>query len=155
MNARASRIDAFWSRVTVGPGCWEHSGSVGSHGYPQATHPSTGKSVPAHQVGWLVQSGYEARPMFVLHECNNKKCVRAGHGHLYLGDHVKNMDDMAKAGHPRRKLSDADVRRIRSSRLPQRQLAACLGVSQRSISNVQKFVTYRYERPEVAPEEEP
>lgn len=134
----------FWKRVTKTGGCWLHSGSIGSHGYPQATLPNKRMSYPAHRVSWLLQVGEIPPGQFVLHGCDNKRCVRVGGGHLYLGDHKQNMADMARVGHPRRKLTASQVRMIRTSALPQRTLAQQLGVNQATIANVRNRKVYRF-----------
>ena len=131
----------FWSRVTKGEGCWVHSGSFGSHGYPQATGHN-GQSGPAHRLSWILHNGDIGEGLFVCHRCNNKLCVRPDH--LYLGTHKQNMDDMAKAGHPNRLLTYEAVQAARSSGKPIRQLARELGVSQKAVQLFMRGVTYRY-----------
>lgn len=135
----------FWSKVTKGPGCWEHSGSFGSHGYAQATGLD-GRATTAHRVAWILEHGSEPLPkqVFVRHLCSNpsKRCVRPDH--LAIGSHQDNMDDMARVGHPRRKLTDEQVRMVRSSPKPSRALARELEVSQVVIQNVRRKRTYRY-----------
>lgn len=133
--------ELFWSRVTKTDGCWTHSGSLGSHGYPQAT--GFGRySEPAHRVSWLIHHGSIPAGLFVCHRCNNRLCVRPDH--LYVGTHKQNMDDMARVGHPRRKLTEDNVREIRSSRDASTRLAARMGVTQRVVWMVRQGLTYRH-----------
>lgn len=141
MDKRHHLLALLLSRVTEGPECHVHSGSKGSHGYPQATGPQ-GYSGPAHRMRWLLEVGEIPAGTMVLHNCNNKRCVRLDH--LRLGSHIENMDDVSRAGHPRRKLSNEDAVFIRLSGLPIRQLARRFGVSQRLIHGVVRGLTYRH-----------
>jgi hypothetical protein len=77
-----------------------------------------------------------------------KLCVRPEH--LFAGSHRANMDDLArKCRHPRRTLTTADVlviRELLARRVPQRDIAARFGLSQRSVHNIVHGLTYRYDR---------
>ena len=110
MDKRHHLLALRLSRVTEGPECHVHSGSKASHGYPQATGLDT-RSAPAHRVRWLLEVGEIPAGMMVLHNCNNKQCVRLDH--LRLGSHVENMDDVARVGHPCRKLTDEQAAFVR------------------------------------------
>lgn len=135
------RSELFWKRVVTGPGCWTHSGSKGSHGYPQATRLN-GQTGLAHRVSWEINVGDIPAGMFVCHKCNNRECVRPSH--LYVGTHKENMDDMARVGHVRRKLTNEQARLVRSDTRAHRAIAAEYGVSQKTIQNIKEGVTYRY-----------
>jgi hypothetical protein len=133
-----TREDRFWKKVIKQPsGCWEHQGSIGSHGYPQAQ-----PSGLAHRESWKMHNGEIQSGMMVLHNCNNKRCVNPEH--LRLGTHKENMDDVCKVGHPRRKLSDDDILEIRKSTEPLRARARRFGVSQKAIQNITRGITYRH-----------
>lgn len=136
--------ELFWKRVTKSDdadGCWTHSGSLGSHGYPQATG-FRGYSEPAHRVSWYIHNGAVEGGLFVCHRCNNRMCVRPDH--LYAGTHKQNMDDMARAGHPNRKMTEETVRLVRTSKAPMLTLARAIGVDPKTIDNVRRGVTYRH-----------
>lgn len=117
-----------------------HTGSLGSHGYPQATSLRN-RSEPAHRVHWLLVKGPIPQGQMVLHRCNNKHCVNLEH--LYLGTHVENMDDVAKVGHPKRKLSSEQVAEARAPGSG-KAVARRLGVSEKAIWNIRQGVTYRH-----------
>ena len=133
-----------------GPGCWEHPGSFGSHGYAQATGLD-GRSTTAHRVAWLLERGVIERGQVVRHLCSNrsKRCVRPDH--LAVGTHVENMDDLARAGHSRRALTAEQVREIRRGERPRRELAREYGVSQRTVQNARNGLTYRYPEARIPP----
>jgi hypothetical protein len=65
----------------------------------------------------------DAGDAFICHHCDNPACVRPDH--LFKGDHVENMRDMANKGrgnftsgerHQNAKISDAQVEEIRARR---------------------------------------
>jgi hypothetical protein len=129
--------ERFWKKVTKREnGCWEHSGSLGSHGYPQAQ-----PSGLAHRESWKMHHGSIPPGMMVLHNCN-KPCVNPDH--LRIGTHKENMDDVSKVGHPRRKLTSDQAAQIRSSVKPIRAIAREYGVSQRTIQQIVRGLTYRH-----------
>jgi hypothetical protein len=63
---------------------------------------------------------------------------------LYDGDHVQNMDDMAKVGHVRRKLTNNQARQVSESSESDAAMALRFGVSQRAIWNIRHGITYRH-----------
>lgn len=131
-----TRGQRFWARVTVGDGCWIHGGAIGSHGYPQFCGGT------AHRWSWALNVGPIPLGVFVLHSCNNKKCVRPDH--LRLGSHQDNMDDIGRVGHPSRGVTRAEAEKIRASAEPQRNLAKKYGISQRAVFNIKSGKTYKF-----------
>ena len=131
-------------KVTEGPECHVHSGSLGSHGYPQATGMN-GRSGPAHRVRWELERGPIPTELVVRHTCNNKLCVNFAH--LSLGTHRDNMDDMSRAGHPNRKLSAEEVVQARTLPGSQAHVGRLLGVSQKTIWQIRHGVNYRHVGP--------
>ena len=123
----------FWTKVdrrfAVGA-CWEWLGSM-SGGYGQIQFQ--GKVERAHRVSYLLFVGPIADGLWVLHQCDNKKCVRPDH--LRLGTREENAREAVERGrmatgdrnaarlYPERvrrgvdqtnsKLTDDDVRAIR------------------------------------------
>src|SRR6185503_243782 len=92
-------------------GCWLWLLSFGNHGYGNA---SLGKRVmTAPRASYIAHYGSVPDGLWVLHRCNNKACVNPEH--LYAGTHQQNMDDVARVGHPRRKLTEDNVRFVRAS----------------------------------------
>ena len=80
--------------------------------------------------------------MMVLHNCNNKLCVRLDH--LRIGTHKENMDDMARVGHVNRKLTDDQASLVRASSESVSELARRFGVDPVVIVNIRSGKTYRY-----------
>lgn len=81
----------------------------------------------------------------VLHRCDNPPCCNPGH--LFIGTDADNAADKARKGrvapnhgmlNGRAKLTEADVKAIRSSRSTYRKLAAQYGVSFGLIGHVKR-----------------
>lgn len=105
-----------------------------------------GKQHLSHRISWEVHRGAIPDGMFVCHRCDNPSCINPEH--LFLGTHLANMADMSHKGrrrgitavfgerHGRAKITDADVRAIRSSGTSAKALALEYGVSDRQIRHI-------------------
>ena len=103
--------DRLWSRVVVADsGCWEFQGGRYKSGYGKIM--VDGKESTAHRVSWILSNGNIPRGFQVLHDCDNRICINPAH--LFLGTHADNMRDKINKGRQFRKLSDEQVRDIRS-----------------------------------------
>ncbi len=70
--------ERFWSRVKKSkPGCWE---------WPTTQRMS--------RMAFRLSRGHIPEGLWVLHTCNNPRCVRPDH--LFLGTAYDNMQDMAR-----------------------------------------------------------
>jgi hypothetical protein len=73
--------------------CWIWRGSRLAKGYGRIHF--SGKHNKAHRAAWTIFHGTIPDGMLVLHKCDNPLCVRGGEdGHLFLGSHQDNADDM-------------------------------------------------------------
>jgi hypothetical protein len=127
----------FWAKVNVaGPDeCWVWIAARNTRGY--GTFRWEGRTASAHRVSYEIHNGSIPEGMSICHTCDNRWCVNPAH--LFLGTHAQNMADMKSKNravghmgekHPSAKLTDDDVRAIRtdtSSTL--KELAARYGVS--------------------------
>lgn len=117
--------EIFWSHVDKSGAHWIWVGSRNENGY--GTFAVDGRSMLAHRVAWFIQHGSIPPDLDVLHKppCALPPCVR----HLYLGTHLKNMDDRraaqthCKRGHLR--TSNNTIERMGQNGYVQRHCSEC------------------------------
>lgn len=148
-----------------GGSCWIWPKAKTRDGYGQLSNRIGGRNVPAyaHRVAHLIATGSSADGMDVCHRCDNPACINPDH--LFEGTAADNLRDMASKGRGNRgkklpigkrhwasqnpervrgvangnaRLTEADVREIRSSTLRGARLAERFGVSQTLISNIRR-----------------
>jgi len=151
-RARAPQV-RFWEHVDKRGDCWLWTGALDSSGRYGWFTVESGKMVTAHRYAYELAHGAIPSGNYVLHTCDTPACVRPEH--LFLGTNQDNSDDkVAKRrhgfgeSHPRAKLTDEEVRAIRSSYerggVSQMALAAEYGVHQSIISDVIRHVLWRH-----------
>lgn len=140
----------FWSKVEKTKGCWNWSAATFHHGYGcfgVKVADGKYKTRYAHRLAYEELVGPIVDGLFVLHKCDNRRCVNPEH--LFLGTQVDNMRDCsAKGRKPGKrlfgeenyaaKLSDAKIKIIRyvGKSLSQQRLGDVFGVSQTMIGCV-------------------
>lgn len=72
--------------------CWEWRPEPGPDGYGIVS--LNGESCGAHRVAYTLAKG-DPGELFVLHKCNNRRCVNPHH--LYAGTHAQNLKDLSRA----------------------------------------------------------
>lgn len=83
----------FWDKVEKTDNCWLWKASGRGQGYGSFKYE--GKVYDAHRFVWFLT--YSKWPEeWILHKCNNKKCVNPKH--LYDGTPKENYADMRLAG---------------------------------------------------------
>lgn len=133
----------FEEKYVVSPNsCWEWSASVNKRaGYGQFRLGS--RMVYAHRVSWELHRGPVADGLYVLHRCDNRRCVNPGH--LFLGTNDDNMADMVAKGrqargqrHGSAKLTPDQVAEIRSlaGTMLHREIAALFGISKQQVGHI-------------------
>ena len=88
----------FWSHVDKSAepgGCWIWTGALNAAGYGRVYWEKTRHNI-AHRVAYQIALGAIPKGMFVLHRCDNPRCVNPDH--LFLGTHQDNMKDMRAKG---------------------------------------------------------
>ena len=95
----------------------------------------------ANRYAWTITSGPIPAGLLVLHRCDNPPCCNPKH--LFLGTKLDNARDRASKGrgrdqrgerNPSAKLTEAEVREIRSAIGSQAAIAARYGVTQTAVS---------------------
>jgi len=136
-------FDRFFSKVERVNGCWEWIGGSDYFGYGMFRFDN--KSWRAHRFSWLMCFGEIPEGMFVLHKCDNPKCVNPGH--LFLGSQADNMKDAAKKNRVG-KFTDGEIadirRRYSSGECTQTTLAWEYSVDQSHISYIVRNKIYIY-----------
>jgi hypothetical protein len=109
----------------------------------------TRKTTSAHRVSYVVHKGPIPDGLYVLHKCDNRKCINPDH--LFLGTHQDNIDDREakNRNNHTRKLSDEDVAYIHENKgtFKSKELAAKFGVSYHTIKDVWCGKIYPYLKP--------
>lgn len=132
--------DRFLSKIEMvtETGCWIWMGtSIRPTGYG-AIH-NKNKKLLAHRVSWELFRGSIPKRMLVCHHCDTKLCVNPHH--LFLGTYLDNERDKIKKNrrgnlntprgelHHKAKITEDDVRRIRSDSRSGKKIAADYGIS--------------------------
>jgi hypothetical protein len=128
-------------------GCHEWTGYVMPNGYGQV-HLG-GKTAYAHRVAYELRHGPIANGLYVLHRCDNRRCVNVDH--LFLGTHLDNVVDcVQKSRHAygdkngRRKLNAAQAVDIRNSEGTHDEIAARYGVSRATVTLIKQRRTWQH-----------
>ena len=79
--------------------CHEWTGALKDTGYGVLKVPGQKKNTLAHVYGYTLAEGPITDGRWVLHKCDNRKCVRASH--LFLGTVQDNAQDMKNKGRAR------------------------------------------------------
>lgn len=148
---RISIRERFAPKWTPEPfsGCWLWTAGCKTEGY--GVLRVNGKYVAAHRVSWQLHNGTIPDGLCVCHHCDTPPCVNPNH--LFLGTRKDNTDDCIKKGRkcilvgiesPRAKLTDDQVRFIRSSETGSRQLASRFEVHQATIYRIRKGTFWKH-----------
>lgn len=137
--------------------CWPWLGMKSKLGYGMISVGSKEQGQRlAHRVSWEVHNGRSIpEGMAVLHECDNPSCVNPSH--LRVGTQSENSADMRQknrgASPPRTqfgskhhdtKLTEEDVRYIRSCSETSYELAARFGMNYNSINKIRARTTWKH-----------
>jgi hypothetical protein len=137
--------ERFFEKVSINEnGCHEWTGCIMPNGYGQ--FHKDGKTAYAHRVAYELANGVAAN--FVLHKCDNRKCVNPGH--LFSGTFDDNMADMVakkRQAHGEKnshaKLNAEKVKAIRSEVGLHREIGAKYGVTASLVSMIRSGRIWR------------
>lgn len=133
-------------------GCWLWMGSLNALGYGSITmRPERSKL--AHRMSWAAFRGPILGGQNVLHKCDVRCCVNPEH--LFLGSHSDNMKDMYAKGRHRiiaartkatkgSRLTDDEVRQIRSTPKHTRGVAKKFGISRDYARQIRNLKHYKH-----------
>ena len=138
----------FYSKVSKPniDGCKNWEGAINSHGYGNVWY--NGKVLGAHVVAYILENGEIPKEKWVLHKCDNKRCVNIDH--LFLGTRQDNIDDMINKGrdnyshpgetHGNHKLIWNDINKIRekytTEKITMDKLSEYYNVSKTNIDDI-------------------
>lgn len=89
--------DRFWLKVQKTETCWIWTGARRPEGYGViGGGPRGSKTLRATHVSYELNVGPIPAGQWVLHRCDNPRCVRPDH--LFLGTHQDNVDDAKAKG---------------------------------------------------------
>lgn len=141
----------FWLKVQKTESCWLWIGTRNRGGYGVIKENKRPKL--AHRISLRIHGVTIPPGLFVLHRCDNPRCVRPDH--LFIGTQADNLADMDAKG--RRviydrhgelnsfaKLTVSQVRFIRTSQKSQRVLAREMGLCKSTIGNIRRRDNWRH-----------
>lgn len=91
--------ERFWQKVVKTDACWLWAGARSGtmkYGYLHFGSKTERSPKAAHRVSWEIHRGQIPEGIWVLHRCDNPKCVNPDH--LFLGNRTDNMRDAAAKG---------------------------------------------------------
>ncbi len=142
-----TQIERFEAKLQKTDGCWEWKAAIGGRGYGH--YWFEGRPRPAHQVAFLLFKGPIAGGLFVLHKCDNRKCVNPAH--LFLGTNAENMADMVSKRRQAigskvssSKLTESQIAAIRQDQRSQRRIGSEYGVSHTTIGQIKSGQIWRH-----------
>ena len=161
----------FWTKVEKTAACWLWRGAVGTHGYG-VIGLGGHATITAHRFSWALHKGKIQDGRWILHRCDNRRCVNPNH--LYLGTVRENVRDMMERGAPycfklrshitpeieqhrlaalprgrshhrgAAKITEATAAQIISASGSQRQIGERFGVSQQLVSLIKSGKRWAY-----------
>lgn len=151
-EAYAERVEHdFGSTTALTPtGCLEWTGSRSKLGYGRIV--IRGVEHYTHRKAWERVNGPIPDGLMVRHKCDNPPCMNVAH--LELGTHADNMADMSERGRAKgsgvtgsrvgtARLTEEQVREIRSSTATKSALAAKYGIHRKSIQQIRNGHSWR------------
>jgi hypothetical protein len=151
-------VERFWAKVDKTEGCWEWTGCLNGDGY--GNYRLKNRLMFSHRYSYIIHHPLtidllEHREIYVLHKCDNPKCVNPSH--LFLGSQSDNMRDMTAKGrgiqmngerHHKTTLTEAQVQEIRgrwlSGGITQLKLANEYRVSKATLNKIILRKTWKH-----------
>ena len=144
--------DRFWSKVLKTSNCWEWIGTIHKRGYG---HFKVGRdnNLKAHRVSYIIGKGSIPTGLYVLHHCDNPKCVRPSH--LFIGTQRDNIQDAVSKSRMHQgeknhtaKITVKDVKEIRLKYIPYKcgckKLGREYGLAERTVHQIVKGQIWKH-----------
>lgn len=139
----------FWSMTVRNEisNCWEWTGNRDANGY--GYFKVLGNRILSHRASLIYCSGTDSA-LLACHKCHNPPCVNPFH--LYRGTHADNdrdkrkshrMPSLAGERNPNARLTEVDVRFIRTSKLKLADLGAMFGMTPQNIWRIKHYGVWR------------
>lgn len=93
-DVRKNDIARFWSKVKIGPTCWEWQGIKQRRGYGRIQIQR--RMIIASRFAYFLYYLQDPKDLFVCHTCDNPSCVNPLH--LFLGTALDNNRDRDRKG---------------------------------------------------------
>ena len=141
-------LKRFISKVKVlENGCHEWTAGLHRDGYGK--FQNDGKTVQTHRVAYKLFVGEIPNKLWVLHSCDNRKCVNPAH--LFLGTRKDNIDDMDSkkrrgSNSPLTYSNVAEIKQMLADRYSQQYIANKFGVCQTTISKIKLNKTVIFQK---------
>jgi hypothetical protein len=138
-----------YSRFDKATGCILWTGATDKNGYGKLTVKY--KDCRAHRLAYEQHIGPIPEGLVVCHRCDTPACINPRH--LILGTHADNIADRdAKKRHVpapgdqngMAKLTDDDIRAIRSAKGSQSEIAAAFGICQQNVSQIKRGKRWKH-----------
>jgi len=144
----------------VETGCWNWNGALKGKGkLQQYGHLTVGsrkdksrKTISAHRYSFKIFVGEIPNGLYVLHKCDNPRCINPEH--LFLGTRQDNVNDRERKGrnkiihysgneHPNHKLLESDIYEIRNSNKSSKELSKIFKVSSGHIRAIKRRESWK------------
>jgi len=148
--------ERFWEKVSVPDDtsqCWEWQANI-VYGYGMFVENR--KSILAHRWSYIFHNGEIPEGLYVLHKCDNRKCVNPQH--LFLGTYKDNAVDRQRKGrgvipdnrgenHGMSRLTESAVREIRElhkAGVPAADIGSRFGIDRRTVGKVANRKSWKH-----------
>jgi hypothetical protein len=143
--------DRLYAQVKSNGTCLEWTGYRDKNGYGRMSINNI--PILTHRIAWEIENGPIPKGMHVLHKCDNPPCIKISH--LFLGNQAINNQDCVQKGrdkkrglrgedHNQAKLTEDQAMEIRASDEQGKTLAERYGVTQTTISEIQKGKSWQH-----------
>jgi predicted XRE-type DNA-binding protein len=148
MATREELLDGFgnWYEVEPNTGCWLWLRAANTQEYGNLH--LDGSYALAHRALYELTFGQIPEGMVVMHKCDTPCCVNPDH--LMVSTQKENQRDMAKKGRsmrgrecPTAKITAEQASWIKTTDLPQKQMAEMLGISKQSVCDIKHGRTWK------------